>query len=73
MHLADGEVLRLEMGMLMSNPALLASMPLGDGDLDRTLQIELALRERAAKFPVQAVLLLGLVFLYRLLDHEFAR
>ena len=48
-------------------------MPLGDGDLDRTLQIELALRERAAKFPVQAVLLLGLVFLYRLLDHEFAR
>ena len=47
--LADGEVLRLEMGMLMSNPALLASMPLGDGDLDRKLQIELALRETRGK------------------------
>lgn len=48
--LADGEVLRLEMGMLMSDPALLmGSMPLADGGPDRKSQIELVLRETRGK------------------------
>lgn len=48
--LADGEVLRLEMGVLMSDPALLmGSMPLTDGGPDRKSQIELVLRETRGK------------------------